>query len=390
MTSSSASSADSTNQFVSTTSPRPAPVDSKRVVAVDIGRGYAMALLITIPFLLQVFRAMPDSIVAQEMYRQLTHSKWHGATYIDTGLPAFIFVVGMSITIVLGKTMDAGRVTRHTYIKIGRRAIILFLIGILANGGFSRPWPEIRIAGVLQRIAICYLAGSFVVLYFRPAGRIVVFLALLFGYWAVLALVPVPGYGAANWSLEGNVAAYVDQQWLPGRPLFREAHWDSEGIVSTIGAIATCIIGIIVASVYRGDRWTPKSRTWFFFLTGAGFMILGYQWSYWLPFNKAMWTPPFILFCAGQCMITMGIINQITDVWRKNWLFPFVVIGQNSLIAYLAVGILPFENVAERLVGGDIQQLLGVAGPVVFAGVQVVLCWLLLYWLYRNGLTMKI
>ena len=369
--------------------PSTAPVTSQRVVAVDVGRGYTMALLITIPFLLQLLRALPDSVVNGQIQKQLTHSKWHGSTYYDMGLPAFIYMVGMSISLSLWKVKESGRVSRRTYYRIFRRALILFLLGIFANGGFNRHWPDIRIAGVLQRIAICYFVGSLVYLNFGKNGRITIVVSLLLGYWALLAFVPVPGYGAENWTFEGNLAAYVDQNWLPGRPQFEAAGWDAEGIVSTLGAIATCVLGTIVVGVYFDDRWTPRSISSHCFLLGSALMLLGYTWSEWVPMNKMMWTPSFTLFCAGQSTICLAVINLVTDVWKKNWFFPFVVIGQNSLIAYLAVIILPFEDVAKRLVGGDIQRMLGAGGTVLLALVQLALCWWLLYWLYRKGLTMK-
>jgi predicted acyltransferase len=363
---------------------------STRIIAVDVGRGLAMATLITIPFFRTALRAAPDWPVFRASREQLSHSAWHGVNFYDFGMPAFVLVMGMSIALALRRTVERGQIKPRFYFVLLRRAAILFFLGFLLNGGFQNHWPEIRISGPLQRIAICYFVGSVVILNLRLSGQIVLLVGLLLGYWALLTLVPVPGYGAGDLSFEGNLAAYVDKQWLPGLPQYGHGQWDSEGILTTLGALATCVMGIVLGHIFITDRLTPQERVWLLFLVGVGLISVGYLWSEWLPLNKKLWTPSLVPFFAGQSATHLAVIYQITDIWKKNWFFPLVVVGQNSLIAYLAVAFLPFKDIANRLAGGDIQRLLGAAGPLVLGLIQVGLCWVLLYWLYRRGLTMKL
>lgn len=368
----------------------PGRPESSRVIAVDAGRGLAMSVLITTPFFRTALRAAPDWPIFQGAKEQLSHSVWHGVNFMDFGMPLFVLVMGTSIALALRKVVERGQIKPRLYFILLRRTVILFFLGFLVNGGFQNHWPDIRISGPLQRIAVCYFVGSVVFLNLRLTGQIVLLLGLLFGYWALLTLVPVPGYGAGDLTFEGNLAAYVDKQWLPGLPQYGHGQWDSEGILTTLGALATCICGVVVGHIFLTDRLTPQDRVWVLLLIGVSLISIGYLWSEWLPLNKKLWTPSLVLFFAGHSAADRAIMYQIADIWKKNWFFPFVVVGQNSLIAYLAFALLPFEDLANRLAGGDVQRLLGAAGPLMLGLLQVVLCWLLLYWLYRKGLTMKI
>lgn len=366
------------------------PLGRQRIISVDAFRGYCMFLVIALKPLHRALDPFTDTAFVSSLRYQLTHSTWHGATYLDHGLPAFILVVGMSIAVSVRRHLETDPDRRAMLAKILRRSALLFALGIVYNGGLKQPWPDVRLAGVLQRIAICYLCCALMVLALRARGQAALLTILLLGYGALLSLVPVPGHGAGDYSFSGNLVAYVDRLWLPGKAYYGDAGWDPEGILSTLGAMATCLVGTLTGELLLVERFNKWDKLLFVLLAGFVVLSLGLVWAQWLPLNKPMWTPSFVLFTGGVILLHYAGFQLVCDIWRLNVFFPFVVLGMNSLIAYFAAGLVPFDDYALRLVGGDIMHSLGAAGPLVVSLVEVTLIWLLLYWLYRHNLMMKL
>jgi predicted acyltransferase len=361
---------------------------NRREAALDMARGYAMVILLVYMTLPQALKGFGENPLAQFLKVQLGHATWHGLTYVDLGLPAFIQIVGISIVYSLSNRVGQPD-NRSTHGKILVRTAVLFLLGLLYNGGFSQPWPHVRFAGVLQRIAICYGFCALLFLHSRIKGQVTLLLLILCGYWAMLNYVPVPSYGAGNYSFEGNLAKYVDSRWLPGRGFF--GSWDSEGILTTLPAIATCIGGILIGEFFRNSSLRAVDKVLVSFLIGGASAIVGLVWMEWVPLNKYLWTPPFIVICQFHGLVMYGLFYFVCEVLKKaDWGFPLIVVGANPLLAYLAIGLLPFHDIATRVVGADLQSAAGSAGPLLVVVVEIILCWLLLYWFYRNRATVKI
>lgn len=357
---------------------------SGRIVGIDVARGYAMLLLVAIEPLWYGFRGFSDLPVLRTVFRQLTHPEWHGFRYVDFGFPGFLIIVGLVIPLSLDRRLERGQGRAELRWHMARRALVLFLLGIFYNGGLTEPWPDVRIAGVLQRIAICYLAAGLLYLHASTRARVAVTAGILLGYWGLLEWVPVPGYGAGNLTFQGNLAAYVDRLLLPGATYFGEAGWDPEGIVSNLPAIATCLVGVLTTELVLRPRAEPGAQVRDLAMGGMAAIAAGYLWGFWFPLNKPLWTSSFVLVCSGLAWLHLAAFVLVADVWKSGLVFPLVVVGANPLVAYIGAELLPLREIALRLVGGDVQALLGAAGPPVVAVTEVLVLWLLLFALYRR------
>jgi predicted acyltransferase len=369
-----------------TRSYRASPGSHRRIAALDAGRGYATGIIVFTP----LFAAF-DSLAHVPWFEALrvhltTHSGWNGLHYVDLGFPYYLQAVGISIALSLGSRVEQPDKS-ELHRSIFKRTLILMAIGFLLNGGFREPWPAVRLVGILQRIAVCYCVGALFFLHSRLRTQVYVCAALLLGYWALLAAYS-PSGGTDPYGPEDNLARYLDEWLLPGRKIF--GTWDPEGLLSTLGALGSCLLGILTGQFLRLSRATPQQNVAYLLLGGAACLVAGLFWSEWLPLNKKLWTSSYVLVSAGNTLLTLAIFYQIADVWRRpNWLFPLAVVGLNPLVAFVAVRIIPFRELAQRLVGGDVQAALGIAGPVALGAAEGMLGWLLLYWLYRHGIALK-
>jgi predicted acyltransferase len=193
-----------------------------------------------------------------------------------------------------------------------------------------------RLMGVLQRIAICYLIAAAIYLTTRVRGQIIWILALLTAYWLMMALIPVPGYGAGRLDVEGNLAHYVDRIVLGAHNYRHTKTWDPEGIVSTIPAIATVLFGILAGHLLRWKRSLWDRAKWLV-LTGSLLILAGVICNIWLPINKKLWTDSFTLFMAGLDFVIFGVFLWLVDgLGFKRAVKPLVIMGMNAITVYLA------------------------------------------------------
>lgn len=369
---------------LATEAPESGPV---RLEAVDAFRGLVMARILIGAPLIPAVAALSPGPIRDTLNRQLHHSAWHGLTWVDFSFAGYVMILGLAIALSLGPRPD-GSVRRVSWIRILRRTVVLFLLGVLYNGGVREKWPDIRLAGVLQRLAVCYLIVAVIYCHFPGRVRRALIPALLLGYWGLLSLVPVPGGVAGDYSYEGNLAAWVDRQFLPGRTFY--AGWDPEGILSTLPALASCLIGTVWGDLLL-SRWRSTDKLLWLAVGGMLLINLGVIWDMVLPINKSLWTSSYVLATAGIGSLMLAACVLITDIWQRGWvLFPFVVIGRNVLIAYLVMGMIPLQPLALRLVGGDVAAFFGQSAPFVIAATESVLVWLLLYWLYRRRVMIRV
>jgi predicted acyltransferase len=293
-----------------------------RMAALDVFRGLTIAGMILVN--------NPGSWEA--IYSPLEHAAWHGWTPTDLIFPFFLFIVGVSITLALGRRKDSGGTKRDLYLKIIRRSLIIFALGLFLAGFPRYDLSTLRIPGVLQRIAVCYLIASVIFLNTKWRAQALVAASLLLLYWAVMVLIPVPGYGAGDLSMEGNVAAYVD------RTLFGLHTWkplyDPEGLLSTLPAIATTLSGILTGHYLRQHR-SELEKVAGVFVAGAGLIVAGWAWGYWFPINKALWTSSYVLLTAGLALQLLAICFWLVDIKGvRRWAKPFLIFGTNALVIY--------------------------------------------------------
>ncbi|GAC1451385.1 MAG: lpg1661 family Dot/Icm T4SS effector [Isosphaeraceae bacterium] len=312
-----------------TSEPSPDPERASRLVSLDVFRGLTLAGMILVN--------NPGSWA--HVYPPLRHAEWHGWTPTDLVFPSFVFIVGVSIPLALGKRLERGDSSTSLLWKVLRRSLIIVAIGLFLNAfPFDRPLHSLRYPGVLQRIGICYCAASLIYLYTSVRSQVWITAGLLLGYWLAMSLLPVPGIGPGDLSRPNNLAAWIDRGLMGGH--LYKSDYDPEGLFSTLPAIATALIGVLTGryiSVRRG------SGDWFGALcaSGAIAMFAGLCWGAVFPINKALWTSSFTLLMAGLSLQLLGICAWLIEVQGfRRWSAPFVVLGANPILAYVLSSML--------------------------------------------------
>lgn len=347
---------------------------------------------------LDVFRGMTIMLMTivnnpgdwGNLYSPLAHAEWHGCTPTDLVFPFFLFIVGISVVL----SMPIKRLDASTFERIITRTLRIFLLGLFLNffskirlgsldgiplmlirlvftalitmallGDYDKRkqffiaiglfvlmiaiafgldnFRNVRIPGVLQRIAIVYLIVSILYATTNTITQIVIGLVCLFGYWALMTLVPVPDFGAANVEKGTNLAAWLDNYLLPGHLWATSKTWDAEGILSTVPALATGIAGVLTGTFLTNKTDKNKKPV---YLIGAGVagVALGFLWGMVFPINKALWTSTFVLYTAGWALLLLGILYFLIDVIRFDfWTKPFVIFGVNPMVVFFFSGIIP-------------------------------------------------
>lgn len=294
-----------------------------RMMCVDVFRGLAVAGMVLV-------NNPGDD---QSVYAPLLHSPWNGFSLADQVFPSFLFIVGASLAFSGVKDTSISQFIR----QVSRRSLILFALGLMVNGFPYYHLHTLRVYGVLQRIALTYGLSALAV---RWLGRGLVWLlaaVILLGYWALLAF---PGGAAVAdpLSAQGNVVTMVDHVLL--RPAHLYSITDPEGLLSTLPAVVTALIGYLAASWIREQPGT-SATTARLAAAGVAVALFGYLWSFWLPINKPLWTSSFTLLTGGICLIVFALLYQVIEIlrWRR-WAQPLSMIGASALLIYLGCEII--------------------------------------------------
>jgi predicted acyltransferase len=403
------------------------PAATKRYVSVDALRGFDMIWIIGATALVRACQAMDKNPFIDFLARQLEHSPWEGFTFYDLIFPLFIFIMGVSSVFSLTKQVrQAGRGTALR--RLFRRFMLLYAAGVFYYGGFSNSFHNMLLFGVLNRIAICYFFGGLIFLFLRPRSIAAIAAGLLLGYWALMAWVPIRDiklekgvldqrarelgvrndiefaheqfYATTNWTHDKyesgyNLANHVDFEYSPGQ--LHYTYWNPEGIVSTMPAIVTTLLGIFAGLLLRNPEWSDQRKLLYLFSFGIAGVLLGWLWHSQFPVIKKIWTSSFVLVAGGYSAILLGVFYGIVDVWKKQrWCQLFVWIGMNSITVYLAANILQdFQPLALRFVGGDIKHFLDVhiargCGDLLVALVGLALAFGLARFLYCRKIFLRL
>jgi predicted acyltransferase len=294
-----------------------------RLVSLDAFRGLTLAGMILVN--------NPGSW--DHVYPPLLHAKWDGFTPTDLVFPSFLLIVGVAIPLALGKRLQRGDPPSTLLAKVVRRSLIIFALGLFLNVfPFDEPVSQWRIPGVLQRIALCYLAASLIYLKTGLRVQVLTAVGLLLGYWALMTMVPT-GTGTADLSRPGNFAARVDRALLPGH--LYKPDYDPEGLLSTLPAIVTTLIGVLTGR-WLSTRRPVGDRVSGVFAAGSVLLFLGWVWGAWFPINKALWTSSYTLLSAGFSLLILGVCAFLIEVENaRRWAGPFLVFGSNPIAAYV-------------------------------------------------------
>ena len=271
------------------------------------------------------------------IYPPLEHATWNGWTPTDLIFPFFVFIMGISAALVLPRRLDGGMSKWVVARQVVVRATLLFLIGLALNDFPHYDLATIRVMGVLQRLALCYLATGLIVIFTSPRAWGQWVAALLLGYWLALLLVPVPGYGAGILAPDGNLPQYIDaivfgaHRWLPA--------WDPEGILSTVPAIASCLLGALTWRWLREER-SVAERALGLMMGGDALLLLGWAWSWVFPINKNLWSSSYVLWTAGMAMLMLAALMWAMDgLGKVRWARPLEHYGANALAVFVLSGL---------------------------------------------------
>jgi predicted acyltransferase len=371
-----------------------------RLWSVDVFRGLTIVVMILVN--------NPGNHLTT--YWPLEHADWHGWTPTDLVFPFFLFIVGVAIVLALKRRVDAGIDRRPLVVKIVKRSLILFALGLFLNGypfglfgprsfvEFLETW---RIPGVLQRIAICYLVVSLLVLFCRVRTLKIMTVVFLVGYWALMTLVPVPGVGAPDLDDKGDhLAGWIDRAVF-GDHVYRHAIvYDPEGILSTIPAFATTLFGVF-AGLLLVAAYDPVEKVARLFVSGSVLVIFGFVWGWFFPINKPIWTSSYAVFTAGLAMCCLALCFWFVDIRGERRIAKiFVIYGVNAIALYVGSGILARTLSNVRVGDASLKEL--IFGnlfaswlPPYPASLAYAITWifgwfLVLAWMYRRRLLIKI
>jgi predicted acyltransferase len=407
----------------------PAPVP-QRLLSLDALRGFDMFWIIGADEIVNALHQMAGgdgkstgfSIIGFLAY-ELDHADWVGFHFEDLIFPLFVFMAGISIVFSLGKIIrQEGR--GAAVCRILRRAILLYALGLFYYGGLSNHWPGIRMTGVLNRIALCYMFAGLLFCFCNLRTMIAVAVALLVTYWALMTFVPIRDIQLQKTALEElarkrgvsddpkalfygttdrvsgkfghgyNLCDHFDFQYLPGR------HWDiyfdPEGILSTMPAVVTCLLGVFAGFLLLDPGRNDQQKVVLLLAGGLALAALGWAWSAQFPVIKKIWTSSYVLVAGGYSALLLGVFYWVIEVAGcRRWCQPFVWMGMNSITVYMTADILDgFGGIAKRFVGGDIHDFLdthaGASGDLVLAAAGLVLAFWYVHFLYRRKIFLRL
>jgi len=313
-----------------TTAPETIVNTMRRLVSLDVARGITIAFMILVN----------NGGSGKYSYRQLEHSPWNGWTLTDLVFPSFLFIAGIAIVFSNEARMARGESKGTLRLHVLKRAVILFLFGLVVNGFPLFHLGTLRIYGVLQRIAICFLFASLLYLWNSRAwvAATTAVVALL-GYWILMRWVPIPGIGVPTHSVplldpNQNWVAYLDRKVLPGR--LYEGVRDPEGLLSNIPAMGTILFGVLTGIWLRRPKSLSTKAVGLLVASISG-LVLGSLWNAWFPINKKLWTSSYVLFAAGCTLLLLALCFYAVEIkkWTRGWTFPWLVFGSNAITAYV-------------------------------------------------------
>jgi predicted acyltransferase len=365
-----------------------------RLISLDVFRGLTIAGMVLVN--------NPGSW--SHIYWPLAHAEWHGWTPTDLIFPFFLFIVGVAIPLAFGRRVDGGGTQRDLYLKVIKRTLIIFALGLFLNGFPYFNLSTIRIPGVLQRIAVCYLIAAIVFLKTRARTQLVIVLMLLLVYWLLMAGLHAPGFAPGDLSKEGSVASFVDRVVLGSHIWSQGKVYDPEGLLSTIPALATTLLGVLTGQWLRTTR-SDYEKVAAMFVAGMCCLVIGWAWNAFFPINKALWTSSYVLFTGGLALQLLAFCYWLIDVKNyRAWARPFVVFGVNAIALFVGTGImaklmglikLPWGSKQISLQGWIFQKLfLSWASPIrasLAYAIAFIVLWLGLMWiLYRRKIFIKV
>jgi predicted acyltransferase len=373
----------------------------QRLMCLDVYRGLMVAGMILVD--------NPGS--DEHAYWPIMHAKWNGWTPADFIFPSFLFLVGISMVYSYGARRERGDTKQQIFAHAIKRSLILIAIGLLVNaspiiGLDLHTW---RFEGVTQRIGICYFFASILELWAGRREQWIALAACLVGYWTLLRFVPVPGAGVPGRDFPfmdevQNLPAWLDRKLFMGH--LYDGNRDPEGIIHTIPAIGTTLIGLLTGHWLKKQNDARKLIAGMV-LFGILGVIVGAIWNRWFPINKNLWTSSFVLFSGGLALLFLALLYWMVEMkrWRRAWTMPILVFGANAIAGFVADSLIygpGYTFTARGPKGATMnwheaaQAWLEAAGlgavnaSLVYSLLAVAICWIVLWLLWRKNIFLKI
>lgn len=416
-------------------------------MSLDALRGFDMFWIISAESLVEALHKLTPNRGVALVADQLEHVEWAGFHFEDLIFPLFVFIAGASLVFSLTKAIErAGRAAALS--RLLSRGVLLFIVALFYSGGFTHDWPNIRLLGVLNRIALAYTAAGLLFCFFKPRALAVICATLLVGYWGIMRYVPIRDIQLTSGNLAVlaekagderaarfyqnpkspnpstlrdrtvwnsaeklfyattnhvtgrfepglNVSDHLDFQYLPGKKW--DKFYDPEGYLSTLGAVATCLLGVLAGYLLRSQGPAPLQKAGWLVAAGAVSVVVGWLWNLEFPVVKKIWTSSFVLVAGGYSAMLLGAFYAVVDVWQfRAWCQPFVWMGMNSITIYLTNNILGgFSGVAARFVGGDVKSMLDArlgqgVGDLGVAIVEMLVAFWFVWYLHRRKVFIRL
>jgi len=414
-------------------------------MSVDALRGFDMFWIIGADSLVYALNRMTQTRPTSFLADQLEHAEWQGFHFYDLIFPLFVFIVGVSLVFSLTKAIErAGRA--EALKRVFRRSALLFAVGIFYSGGLTNAWPDIRLMGVLNRIALAYFFAGLLFCFFKPRALVAIAVGILAGYWALMTFVPIrdiqltrsnlgqlaqqagdeptaelfkgrgnpsavkdsPAWAAAEKMFYAttnrvtgkydkglNLANHIDFEYLPGRKY--DTFFDPEGYLSTFPAVVTCLLGVFAGLLLRTKALAERQKVVWLIAFGIAAAVLGWLWGAQFPVIKKIWTSSYVLVAGGYSAILLGLFYLVVEIWQvRGWCQPFVWMGMNSITIYVTSNILGgFRRIAPRLVGGDVKMVLDEhvakgCGDMAISIVGLLLAFWVVHFLYKRKIFLRL
>jgi len=390
---------------------------SRRLMSLDALRGFDMFWIVGGEELVHALYEGCACEPVQILDHQMNHKAWAGVAFYDLIFPLFVFIVGASLVFSLSRTIE--RDGKAAALKrIFFRALVLYIFGLLVYGGISEGIQHVRWMGVLQRIALCYLFTSLLFCMLHLRGLVITCCVLLLGYWALASFVPIRDFNLERKHLRAmnltpdspetraqffattnmvsgrfddglNLPQQIDFQYLPGHRW--DGAYDPEGILSTLPAVGTCLLGVFAGMLLKNGTVLPQQKVVYFIAAGVGGVAVGFLWGLQFPVIKKIWTSSYVLVAGGYACILLGAFYQLIEIWEwRRWCIPFVWIGMNPITIYLVFHLIDFSKLARLVAGGPVYQGLGAWGNMGTALVVVAMTLTLVRFLYQRKIFLRL
>ncbi len=368
---------------------------SNRLISLDALRGFSIAAMILVNF--------PGN--EHSVYATLQHSRWNGLTMTDLIAPLFFFIVGVSITLAYTKRLEAGIPKEGMYKKIITRTLKIYFVGLLLNLIPDFNFAELRYTGTLARISVIFIVSAFLFLNSDWKKQAWIGGLTLVAYWLAMTLIPTPGYGKVMLEPNANLAAWIDQHFLPGevwKPWFDpDRIWDPEGILSTFPAIVTGITGLLAGHVLINKKLSRHEKTIYLMVGGSFSAILGYFWGLTFPVNENIWTSSFVLVSSGFAAMFLGAVYYLVDILGyQHGTRPGIIFGANAITAYVLGDVLSLIFYGWKIGGHSLNEYFFDAltsaglGPkfvsMLYAVIFVCIVFVPVYILYKKKIFIKL